>query len=224
MKKKFSPLWVLAICLLLSSCGSTGGKAQGQASTQPDYKSVKAMVLDILQTDDAKKSVAKMMKDEKFRQAMVLDQSTIRSTVVQSIASPNSPHIKQVFKDPAFTSTLAKSMRDENRTLMKDLMKDPEYQKSMMSIMKTPEFETQMLTLMQSPSYRQRTMQIMKEAMQSPLFQMEMVKIVTKVAEEMQKPEIQAQSKQKGKGKKGQGKGGKGGKSGGGRGGAGGKT
>lgn len=215
MSKRYSPLWLLMVCLFLTSCGASGG-ARTQGATQPDYKSVKAIVLDVLQTEDAKKSVAKMMKDEKFKQSMVMDQSTIRSTVIQSIASPNSPHIREVFNDPTFTSTLAKAMKEENRNLMKDLMKDPEYQKSLMVLMKTPEFQTQMLQLMQTPSYRQSTMQIMKESMKSPLFQMEMLKIVKKVAEEMQKPEVQAKAKKKGKGGKGKGRG-KGG-------GAGGKT
>ncbi|MED4569910.1 spore germination lipoprotein GerD [Brevibacillus agri] len=197
MRKKALSFWLSAIvCLVLSSC-SGGGQAQG--SSQPDYKSVKDMVLDILQTDEAKQSVGKMMKDEKFKQSLMIDESTVRTTLIQSMTNPNSSHIKEAFKDPKFASTLAKSMKDEQKTLMKDLMKDPEYQKQLISVMKDPEFEKNLMDLMKSAAYRQQTMQIMKESLQSPLFQAELMKIMTKVSEDLTKPK-ELKPKKKGKG------------------------
>lgn len=206
MRKMSMTIWLLAIvCLVMTGCTS-GGQAQG--TSQPDYKSVKDMVLDILQTDEAKSSVEKMMKDEKFKQNIMLDESTVRTTLIQSMTNPNSPHIKEAFKDPKFASTLAKSMKNEQKTLMKDLMKDPEYQKDLVTLMKDPEFEKNLMDLMKSSAYRQQTMQIMKESLQSPLFQAEMMKLMTKVQEEMTKPK--ELKPKKGKGKQG-GEGGEGG-------------
>lgn len=199
----------IASMLLLSSCGGGGGKAQG--SSQPDYKTIKTMVLDIMQTEEAKKTVSKMMKDEKFKQSMILDTSTVRTTLIKSIADPKNPQIKEAFNDPKFTSTLAKSMKNENKELLKDLMKDPEYQKMMVSVMKDPEFEKNLMDLMKSSAYRQQTMQVMKEAIKSPLFQAELLKIMTKVNEDMMKPK---EEKKGGKNKGGSSGGG--GKSGGG--------
>ncbi|WP_312117417.1 spore germination lipoprotein GerD [Brevibacillus reuszeri] len=202
MRMKVMTVGFLAfVCLVMTSCSSGG---QAQSSSQPDYKSVKDMVLDILQTDEAKKSVEKMMKDDKFKQNLMLDEATVRTTLVQSMTNPNSPHIKEAFKDPKFASTLAKSLKTEQKTLMKDLMKDPEYQKDLMSIMKDPEFEKNLMDLMKSAAYRQQTMQIMKDSLKSPLFQEELMKLLTKVSEDMTKPkELKSKKKGGGGGEKG---------------------
>ncbi len=194
---------ILASMFILSSCGGGG---QAKSTSTPDYKSVKTMVLDILQTEEAKKAVGKMMKDEKFKESMILDSSTVRTTLIQSIANPKNPQIKEAFNDPKFTSTLAKSMKEENKKLLKDLMKDPDYQKMMVGILKDPEFEKNLMDLMKSSAYRQQTMLVMKEALQSPLFQAELLKLMTKASEELAKPE----ELKKG-GKKKDGGGGKGG-------------
>lgn len=212
MGKRSITMTLLAIAFLVVTGCSSGGKAQ--SSSQPDYKSVKDMVLDILQTDEAKKSVEKMMKDEKFKQNIMLDESTVRTTLIQSMTNPNSPHIKEAFKDPKFASTLAKSMKNEQKTLMKDLMKDPEYQKDLVTLMKDPEFEKNLMDLMKSSAYRQQTMQIMKESLRSPLFQEEMLKLMTKAQEDLTKPK-ELKSK-KGKGQKGGGGSSSGGNKGGG--------
>lgn len=191
MQNKRSPFWVLLpLFVMLTSCAS-GGQSQG--TSQPDYNSIKSMVVDILQTEDAKKSVAQMMKDEKFQQSVVLNQESVKTSVIQSISNPNNPQVKEMFRDPKFASTLAKTMKDEHKKVIKDLMKDPEYQKMLISVMKDPEFEKNMMDLMKSSAYRKQTMQVMKEAMESPLFQAEMLKLMTTATEEMMKP------KQKGK-------------------------
>lgn len=213
MRKKGIPAWlVLLLCLVLTSCGG-GGQAQG---SQIDYKSMKDMVLDIMQTEEAKQAVEKMMKDEKFQQNIMLDENTVRTTLIQSMTNPNSTHIKEAFKDPKFASTLAKSMKNEQKNLMKDLMKDPEFQKELVTVMKDPEFEKNMLDLMKSAAYRQQTMQIMKESLQSPLFQEDMMKLMTKVTEEMTKPKTLQKKGGGGGGEGGDGGGGDGGGSGGG--------
>ncbi|MDF2684048.1 MAG: spore gernimation protein [Brevibacillus sp.] len=199
MRKMFMTTWLLAmVCLVMTGCSSGG---QAQSSSQPDYKSVKDMVLDILQTDEAKTSVEKMMKDDKFKQNIMLDESTVRTTLIQSMTNPNSSHIKEAFKDPKFASTLAKSMKTEQKNLMKDLMKDPEYQRELITVMKDPEFEKNLMELMKSAAYRQQTMQIMKESLQSPLFQAEMLKLMTKAQEDLTKPK-ELKSKKGGKDKK----------------------
>ncbi|UYZ13448.1 spore germination lipoprotein GerD [Brevibacillus sp. WF146] len=202
MRKRTVSFWLLlAVSLVMTSCG-VGGTAQN--TTHPDYRSMKDMVLDILKTDEAKKSVINMMKDESFKRSLIMDESTVRTALIQSISKPDNPQIKEAFKDPKFTSTLAKSMKNEHKALMKDLMKDPEYQKMMISIMRDPEFEKNMMELMRSSAYRKQTMQIMKEAMQSPLFQAEMMTLMTKATEDMMKPKTM----KKGKKKSGSGEGG----------------
>jgi spore germination protein D len=196
MRNRKIPFWLfLTVGILLTSC-SSGGQAQSPA--QPDYKSMKDMVIDILQTEEAKKSVARMMADEKFKQQVVIDEPTMRTALIQSMANPNNLYIKAAFQDPKFTSSMAKAMKNEQKKLMKDLMKDPDYQKMMISIMKDPEFEKNLMDLMKSAAYRKQTMQIMKESLQSPLFQEEMMKLMTKATEEMMRPSEQKKGKKKG--------------------------
>ncbi|NGQ97222.1 spore gernimation protein [Brevibacillus sp. SYP-B805] len=198
MQKARSPFWMmLPVIVLLTSC-SVSGSSQGTA--QPDYKSIKSMVIDILQTDEAKKAVAKMMKDEKFQESVVLDHDTVRTTLIQSIANPNNPQMKEAFRDPKFASVLAKTMKDEHKKVIKDLMKDPEYQRMLITVMRDPEFERNLLALMKSSAYRQQTKQIMMETLQSPIFQEQLMTLMTRATEEMLKP--------KSKGKKGNGGGG----------------
>ncbi|WP_232699832.1 spore germination lipoprotein GerD [Brevibacillus daliensis] len=199
----FRYIILMTFVLLISGCTGTSSSTE----SQPDYKSTKTMVVDILQTEDAKKAVENMMKDENFQKKLALTPDMVRTTLIQSIAKPNNPQIKEAFKDPTFTSTLAKSMKDENKKLLKDLMKDPEYQQMMISILKDPEFEKSLLDLMKTSAYRKQTMQIMKDTLESPLFQAEMLKLMTKAQEEMLKPE----KKGKGREKKSSGGGGGGG-------------
>jgi spore germination protein D len=192
MAKVRYSVWVLSVLissLLLASCG--GGGSQG--SSQPDYKSIKTMVLDIMQSEDGKKTIANTLKDKKVKEELLLDTSTIQSSLIQSFAKPDNPKIKEAFQDPKFTTTLAKAMKNEQKNLMKDLMKDPEYQKLLISTLQDPEYERAMLQLMKSSAYRKQTMQIMMEALQSPLFQAKLLKLMEKAAEEAMKPKKQGQ-------------------------------
>lgn len=193
---------IIGVSFVLASCSA--GQAQ---PSQPDYRNVKTMVLDIMETEDAKKALSRMLQDEKIKSQMMVDSETVRSTLIKTMASPSNTHLKEAFKDPKFASTLGKSMKEENRKLLKELMKDPDYQKMMLDIMKDPEFEKNQLQLMKSAAYRHQTMQVMKESLQSPLFQEEMMKIMTKVTEEMIKPK----TKKKGGGGEGGGTSGGGG-------------
>lgn len=181
---------------LLVSCAQ-----QTEQQAQPDYRTMKSMVIDILQTEEAKDAVGKLLADEKLKQKLVVDPETIRTTLIQTISKPDNAAIKEVFQDPKFASTLAKALQEETKKLMKDLMKDPEYQKMMIELMQDPEFEKQMINLMKSSAYRKQTMQIMKESLQSPMFQEDMLKLMRKASEEMMKPQQKEQKSGQGEGK-----------------------
>lgn len=187
--------------LLVTSCAQ-----QTEQQAQPDYNTIKSMVIDILQTEDAKNAVIKLLADEKVKQKLVVDSETVRTTLIQTISKPDNSTIKEAFQDPKFASTMAKALQNETKKLMKDLMKDPEYQTMMIELMRDPEFEKQMIELMKSSAYRKQTMQIMKESLQSPMFQEDMLKLMSKVSEEMMKPK-QKEEKSKQGGGQGEGKG-----------------
>jgi spore germination protein D len=189
----------VSFVLLTSLVTGCGGKQEKEGSAS-SYKESKQMVIDILKTKEGQKAIKEAMKGS-------------RSSSGQGGDGGEEMKIQahDMMQDPKFASSMAKAMKEENQKLLKDLMKDPEYQKMMLNIMKDPEYQKMVLETMKSPTYRQQTMTVMKEAMQSPIFQLEMINIAHKAQVQMIKPE---QGKETGKG--GQKQGGQGGQGGGG--------
>jgi spore germination protein D len=176
---------VIVLCLMVLNIGCN----QGSQAQKPDYKETKQMVLDILQTDEGKKIISEMMTDPKIKEKIILSDMKIQQTIEKTLTSPeNKKQLQEVMKDPKFAGAFAKAIKDENKKLQKDLMKDPEYQGMMIDILKNPEAEKMLLDVMKSKAYRQQTMAIMKESLESPMFRMEIMELLSKVYEEETKP------------------------------------
>jgi len=198
---------LLTFCLI-TACGAGGGQQQGKAS--PDYKEVKSMVIDILKTDEGKRAVQETVKKE----SMSLDGVKIQSSVEKALTDPkNQEGFKEMMKDPKVAAAFAKAIQDEHKKLLKEMMKDPEYQQLLIKTLKDPKAQENLLHVMNTPSYKQQTMSVMKDAMQSPMFRLEMINLMVEAQKEMMKPE----KKENGKGgNKSSGAGGSGGAGGGG--------
>lgn len=204
----------LAVFLFITGCNQGGQGSQGQ---KPDYKETKQMVLDILQTDEGKKVITETLTDPKVKQKVILSDVKMQQTIEKSLTSPeNKKQLQEVMKDPKFAASFAKAIKEENKKLQKDLMKDPEYQAMMIQLLDNPEAQKILLDTMKSKAYRQQTMNVMKEAMESPMFRLEIMQLLEKVYEEQTKPE---KKDKKGKGGGGQDGGGGGSENGGGGGG-----
>jgi spore germination protein D len=170
------------IFLTVSGCSS-----EDEQQSQPDYKETKQMVLDILQTEEGKKAIRDIMKDEKFKQEILLDEPLIRQTIQETmLQADNKEKWQQLMMDPKFIKEYAKQLEEQNKKIIKDLMKDPEYQASMMEVLKDPEMEKQFLELTKSKAFRQETMSVMKEALGSPYFRLELLQLLSQVAKENQ--------------------------------------
>ncbi|HEX7055669.1 MAG TPA: spore germination lipoprotein GerD [Bacilli bacterium] len=185
-------------CLLLSSCGSGSSGGGGMMS----YKETKAMVIDILNTEDAKKIIQKSIsQSEQESQGAGGGGSKLLSTpqgkqihqaVKEVLADPAYPKmLKDMMTDPKFAGDFAKAIKKENKEIQKDLMKDPEYQKLVFDAMKNPDFAKMLLDVMKGPEYRKQAMSIMKESLESPLFRMELMDLFKKVLEEETMPKKQ---------------------------------
>ncbi|WP_100404133.1 spore germination lipoprotein GerD [Bacillus sp. FJAT-42315] len=191
MLKMTLPL-LLLVCLL-SACG---GGTPPTGNAQMDYEATKKMVVDILKTDDGKKALQEMMKDEKVKQQLVMDQKVVSQSIEQTILSDKGEKFwKEAFKDPAFAAAVAKSMKKEHEALLKSLMKDPQYQAMMLDILKDPEYEKNVTKLLKSKEYRKHLQTVMNETFESPLYQAKIQEILLKAAEE------QAKDKEKESGK-----------------------
>lgn len=220
-----SRLSALLLLPLLISCG--GGSTESSGSQ--GYKDTKSMVLDILKTDDGKKAIKEASKsgDEsatgmlqaqsaqgggKIQQLSAQDAQQLQVVVKDVLTSDGSDKmIKAMMTDPKFAGDFAKALQKENKQLQKDLLKDPEYQKQMLDLMKNPDYEKMVMETMKGMQYRQHVMTIMQEALQSPLYRMELMNLLKKVMEEEAQPKAQGKDKQKqGGGKGGQEQGGEG--------------
>jgi spore germination protein D len=176
---------LILFVILLSSCApkeAAGGK--------PDYKETKQMVLDILQTEEGKKAIEEVMKDKEVKQKIFINEPFVKKTIESTILSPeNTESLKKIMSDPKFMKEYAKQLEKEHKHIIKDLMKDPDYRKSMTEILKDPEMEKQFLELTKSQDFRKQTMTVMKESLESPYFRLELLELLSKVAEQSPKSE-----------------------------------
>ena len=145
------------------------------------------MVLDILQTEEGKKAIKEIIKDDAIKQEIMLDEPFIKKTIQETLLqADNKEKWQQLLTDPKFMKEYAKQLEEQNKKIIKDLMKDPEYQSAMMEVLKDPEMEKQFLELTKSKAFRQETMSVMKEALGSPYFRLELLQLLSQVAKENQ--------------------------------------
>lgn len=167
--------------VVLSGC--TGTEESGG---EVDYEQTKKMVVDILKTDDGKKAIQEVMADEKMQEKLVMDQKVVTDTIVKTLTSEKGADFwKKNFEDPKFAESIAKSMKKENETLLKNLMKDPEYRGMMIEVLKDPELEKELTTILKSKEYREHVQKVVTETFESPLFKVKMQAILIKAAEEI---------------------------------------
>jgi len=224
--QKFKQLRGLAIVLILTLTLTACMSEQQTSSAQPDYKEMKAMVVDILKTEEAQKAIEQSSGSSGSMQMQMLSSPTgkeqIRTAVKDTITSPEySKELEKIMKDPKFAGEFASAINKDNKKIHKELIKDPIYQQAVADIFKSPDLSKMYLDLTKTPEYRKQITTIVKDSMSSPLFKMQIMELLTKVVQEELQPK-QEQGKKKGGGGGGQDEGGGGGGEGGGEGGGGG--
>ncbi|RAK16780.1 spore germination protein D [Anoxybacillus vitaminiphilus] len=179
---KWTSLLLLNYFLLLSACAP-----QEPSPPPPDYDQTKKMIVDILKTDEGKKAIKEIMKDEKVKQELIMDQAVVKQTVEQALTSKKGADFwKKMFEDPKFAESFAQSLKTEQEKMLKALMKDPEYQAMIIDILKNPEVEKSMITVLKSKEFRTHLQQVMTETFESPLFKAKIQDLLIKAAEDMQ--------------------------------------
>ncbi|MBM7705106.1 spore germination lipoprotein GerD [Metabacillus iocasae] len=183
MKKKplLLLLYATTCALLLGAC------APQDEEGGMDYDQTKKMVVDILKTDDGKKAIQEVLKDEEIKKELVMDQAMVKETITTTLTSEKGVDFwKQTFSDPKFAETFAKSVQKEQEALMKKLIKDPEYQASLMEVLKNPEMEKQVVEVLKGQEFRAHLQKVMTETFESPLYKAKIQDLLMKAAAETQ--------------------------------------
>jgi len=179
-------VFIMVLILVLVGCNAF----KQSESSNPDYKELKQMVIDILQTEDGKKAIEETIEDPKLKKNMVLNNKEVGEIVQKELLSPdNKEKLTSMYEDPKFAAELAKALKKENEKLIKDLMKDPEYRKSLIEVMNEKEFKEMIMEIMKSNEYRAQMMTVIKESFQSPLFKADLMKLMEEANKEALKPE-----------------------------------
>lgn len=197
----------LAACsLALVSCGqeSSGG------GNQMSYKEVKSMVIDILGSEEAQKAITKASSLTEEGQGTLLaksmtpqDHEQVKLAVKDVLTSPEyNVVIEKIMKDPKFAGEFAKAVSKDNKQIHKDLMKDPDYQKDLIEMMKQPDAQRVLFDATKTPEYRKQIMSGVTEAMQNPLFKLEIIKMLQSVVKEELMPKEAKSNKQEEQGGK----------------------
>lgn len=181
--KRHTLLMILGMAvfgLIFSGCAP-----QEESGGQIDYEETKKMVVDILKTDDGKKALQEVMKDEEMKQVLVMDQKIITETIQSTLTSDKGTKFWQkVFEDPKFVESFATSLQEEHEKVIKSLMKDPEYQKLLIGIFQDPEMQKTMQTSIKSQEFRKHLQDVILETLSSPLYKVKIQETLLKAAEE----------------------------------------
>lgn len=197
---------VLMTSLVLASCSNGGG----ESSSQMPYKDVKSMVLDIIESEDGQKAIMKAATEQDQDPTLKLlstgEGQQIQLAVKEVLTTETTEKMLQkTMTDPRFAGEFAKVLNKDIKSIQKELMKDPQFQKTYLETMQNPEFEMLLLQTMRAPQYKQQIGLQIQEAMQSPLFKMEMLELVKKAIQEgsLPTPEKQSSQNQQGGGNSG---------------------
>ncbi|SHF10630.1 spore germination protein D [Seinonella peptonophila] len=168
MKKLLSKFLLFSsMILMLSSCGMTSASE----SKETDYQKVKEITLDVLQTEEGKKSLLKLMSGEEFKQQLIIHDHELQKLLSQSLTDQKTKkEWVKILSTQEMMQKFSKLTEKQQAELLKMLMKDPEYQKSLLDVLKDPEFSKHILQLLKSQEYRKETMKIMQELMKTPSF------------------------------------------------------
>ncbi|MEK3979677.1 spore germination lipoprotein GerD [Psychrobacillus sp. FSL K6-2836] len=163
---------LLLMCLgLLASCSSP--------AAQPSYEENKKMFIDALQTEDGKKAIRTLLSDPQFKELLVLDSEQVKTSVEQTMLSKEAEDFwKEVYSDPKFSETMAKSMVKQQEELMKALMKDPTYLKDLETFFGSAEMKKELAKVLESSDMRKEMQKVVEETIQSPLLQAKWQKLV----------------------------------------------
>lgn len=180
---------------------------------------MKTMVVDILKSDDGKKAVEEALTGENssskegqsgqsseeggsgggsggsmgMKMLMPMQSAEqMKIAVKDTLVSPEyKKEIEKIMTDPRFAGEFAKAINSQSKQLHMQLIKDPSYQKSIEAMLKSPELTKMYMDLTKTPEYRKQSMTVMHDAMQNPIFRLEVMNLLKTVVQEELQPKVE---------------------------------
>lgn len=188
MLKQVFHFLALIMLLFLMSCAP-----KEEIEKTSSYDSTKKMMMDILQTDEGKETIQKVINQDELKEQIIIDQPFVKQTIEETLASEKGVEFWQkAFQDPTFTSEFAKHFNEEHKKMMKELMKDPEYQELFIDILKNPETKKMTEDTLKSKEYREEIQKVIIETLDSPLYQGKLMELMQKKQKESKKTKEEA--------------------------------
>lgn len=167
--------------LFLAAC--TGEASSG--NQEANYDQTKKMVVDILHTDEGKKTLQEVLAEDEMKEELVINTEVVKDSVDNALTSEKAKEMwKTLFEDPKFVESFTKSMEEAQMDLMKKLMDDSKFQEKMLELLQDPKMDDQMLKVLKSQEFRSHLETTIQETLESPVFQAKMQDILLKAAEE----------------------------------------
>jgi spore germination protein D len=187
----FYSLFLIAAISLLSSCTP----AYDEKEPTINYKELKSMVLDIMQTEEGRTILKEGLKAPDIKSSLILDNEQIKGTIQATFLNGKNQIGQLMREDPKFAAEIARSLQNDVKRLFIDLQKDPEYQKTLLQLFQNPEFEGFITQTMKNREYREHMKVIIRETLQSPYFKEELFNIVSIASESFLKKSFEKELK-----------------------------
>jgi len=176
---------LISLFIICTGCNQEG------TNEKVDYEETKKMVVDILKTDDGKKALQEVLKDESMKNEIIMNNDTVTKAIEGTLVSDKGKEFwKKAFEDNEFTKAYAKALRSEHKKVLKELAKDPAYRTLLTDTMKEPDIQKEITNILKENEMRKIYKELIVETSESPL-------VKAKVEEAIQKAATEAVKKQK---------------------------
>ena len=162
---------ILFSLIVLAGCNDS--------STNISYEDNKKMVVDALQTEEGKKALRTILADSQFQDMLIIENDQVKKSVEETMLSKKAEDFwKEVYQDPKFSETMAKSMQKQQEDLMKNMMKDSDYLKDLEAFFSSPEMKKELEKALKSSDIRKEMEKVVEETIKSPALQAKWQKLV----------------------------------------------
>ena len=174
LKRSLSLIFVV---LFLASCSDAPNQTMS-------YDEIKKIMIDSIQTEDGKKALRQLLEDPSIRDLVVLEHDQVETAIKDTLLSEEAKEFwKKQFEDPKFKESIAKSMKEQQTDIMKDLIKNATFQEDLVKFFGQPEMQKQLETILKSSTLRKQMEEVVMQTIEDPLLQTKWQDLIKKSGE-----------------------------------------